>query len=120
MDVTPLIRRDTQIIQSYRGGAFKVSGVGYTNSILILPDQVLEVPDLNDLVTLLLSVRDRIEVFLYGTGDRFVMPSPDFKRRIKEELGLSAEPMDNGAAARTYNVLMAEGRKVAVLLTKAA
>ena len=36
----------------------------------------------------------------------------DLKKTLKEQ-GVSSEPMDTGAACRTYNVLMAEGRRVA-------
>ena len=116
MDVTPLIRRDAQVIQSYKGGSFKVSGQVYTQSIIIMPERVLTLTDNGDL-SALLPFKDDVEVLLYGTGERLVMPDPAFKRQVKEELGIVLEAMDNGAASRTYNVLMAEGRKVAAALT---
>ena len=37
------------------------------------------------------------------------------KARLRER-GIGADPMDTGAACRTYNVLMAEGRRVAAAL----
>lgn len=117
MDVTPLIRRDAQIIQSYKGGSFKVSGEVYTQSIAVMADQVVVLNDASDLSSLLPYSSD-IEVILYGTGERLVMPDPAFKRQVKESLGITPEAMDNGAAARTYNVLMAEGRKVVAILQK--
>jgi uncharacterized protein len=38
-------------------------------------------------------------------------------RRAFAEAGLALEPMDTGAACRTYNVLLAEGRSVGAALT---
>ena len=116
MDVTPLIRRDAQVIQSYKGGIFKVSGQVYPTSILIMPERVLTLTDNHDLAPLA-PYKDDIDVLLYGTGERLVMPDQAFKKRVKEEYGIILEAMDNGAASRTYNVLMAEGRKVAAALT---
>jgi uncharacterized protein len=56
------------------------------------------------------------EVVLLGTGLRAVFPPPavlaEFLRR-----GIGLEAMDNAAAARTFNVLIGEGRQaVAVFL----
>jgi uncharacterized protein len=56
------------------------------------------------------------EVVLLGTGARAVFPPPavlaEFLRR-----GIGLEAMDNAAAARTFNVLIGEGRQaVAVFL----
>jgi uncharacterized protein len=53
------------------------------------------------------------EIILLGTGDRLRFPSPDLLRPlVRAQKGL--EVMDLPAACRTYNVLMGEGRKVAV------
>jgi uncharacterized protein len=117
MDVTPLIRRDAKIIQSYKGGVFRISGQVYTGSVFVLPERVIEWPDHDDFSPLA-PFKDEIEVLLYGTGEKLVMPPPVLKRRVKEELGITLEAMDNGAASRTYNVLMAEGRKVIAALRK--
>lgn len=117
MDVTPLIRRDTQVIQSYKGGLFKVSGQAYTQSIVVMPERVVILTDYQDLSPLL-PFKNDIEVLLYGTGEKAILPDPVLRRKIKEQFGVMLEPMDNGAAARTYNVLVAEGRKVAAILTQ--
>lgn len=55
------------------------------------------------------------EVVLIGTGERLVFPHPriiaQFSRR-----GIGVEIMDTGAACRTYNVLISEGRAVVAAL----
>lgn len=53
-----------------------------------------------------------IEVLLIGTG-RSLQPIPTELRRIFRDAGISADPMSTGAAVRTFNVLLAEGRAVA-------
>lgn len=51
------------------------------------------------------------EVVLLGTGLRVRFPNPGWLRRFYQH-GVGVEIMDNGAACRTYNILMAEGRTV--------
>jgi uncharacterized protein len=55
------------------------------------------------------------EVALLGTGSRQRFPHPRLSRSLNEaRIGL--EVMTTAAACRTYNILMAEGRKVAAAL----
>ncbi len=122
MDVTPLIRADSKIIQSYKGGVFKVSNEIYERSIIVMVDRVIEwapstPPQLLDFAVLE-PFKDRIHVFLFGTGDKQFMLSPALRQQIKNTYGFVVDTMDNGAACRTYNVLMAEGRLVAVGLLR--
>ena len=63
----------------------------------------------------LFDVLDDIDVVLLGTGKSLVFPEPSMKKALKEK-GLHIEVMDSGAACRTYNVLMAEGRRVVAAL----
>ncbi|MCF6219371.1 MAG: Mth938-like domain-containing protein [Gammaproteobacteria bacterium] len=55
------------------------------------------------------------EVILVGTGDKLSFPSPHCAEAILQQ-GVGVEYMDIGAACRTYNILTAEGRHVAVAL----
>ena len=55
------------------------------------------------------------EIVLLGTGSRLRFPHPSLTRAlIDAQIGL--EVMDLGAACRTYNLLMGEGRRVVVVL----
>ena len=63
----------------------------------------------------LLAERDQIEVFLYGSGAAQVFP-PRALREALADRGLHIETMSTGAAARTYNLLLAESRAVAAAL----
>ena len=54
------------------------------------------------------------EVVLLGTGARATFPSQAVLGAFLKR-GVGLETMDNGAAARTFNVLIGEGRKAVVL-----
>jgi uncharacterized protein len=63
----------------------------------------------------LVAEADQYDVLLVGMGDE-IRPIPRELREALKELGVVAEPMSTGAAVRTYNVLLAEDRRVAAAL----
>ena len=52
---------------------------------------------------------------LFGTGARQVLPGAEVRRAFAD-VHIALEAMDTGAACRTYNVLLAEGRPVGAAL----
>ena len=93
----------------------------YTRSLLLDTDRVVEdfparrVEDLDaPAIETVLSLEP--EVVLLGTGARITFPPATVLAQfLKRRVGLEA--MDNAAAARTFNVLIGEGRRaVAVFL----
>ncbi len=119
MDLTPLIESHQKIIQSYRSGHFKISGELYSGSVLVAPHYATEwtregALTLKDFQPLI-EVADSIDIVLLGTGTRIEFLNPILKQALRES-GLHVEPMDTGAACRTYNVLMSEARRVVAAL----
>jgi uncharacterized protein len=121
MDVTPLIPLGRQYIESYGAGGFRVTGEAYVGSILVAPDWTASWPltsiaDL-DLASLepLLAAQPPVEVLLIGCGGAMAFIEPDLRAAARAR-GVVLEPMDTGAACRTYNVLMMEDRRVAAAL----
>ncbi len=55
------------------------------------------------------------ELLLLGTGATLQRPSAGFVEGCRQR-GWRVEPMDSAAAARTFNVLVAEERQVAALI----
>ena len=51
------------------------------------------------------------ELIIIGTGDKLVFPAVDAYSAIIKR-GIGVDFMDTGAACRTYNILMSEGRDV--------
>jgi uncharacterized protein len=121
MDVTPLVPKGRQIIQAYGDGGFRVSGVRHQGAILIFPERTLTWsvagPDGMTLESLaaVTGAVPRIEILLLGTGARMTLV-PAGLRRAFQDAAIALDAMDTGAACRTYNVLMAEDRRVAAAL----
>jgi len=126
MDVTPLVKEGAQIIQGYADGGFRVSGALYNHAVLVFLDKTVEwnveLDGLKGVRVLseadfapLIDVADDIDVVLLGTGKTLVFLDPALRDALKAK-GLHVEVMDSGAACRTYNVLMAEARRVVAAL----
>jgi uncharacterized protein len=108
-------------IDAYGGGGFRFAGMSHRGSILCLPDAITAwdvqtaaalTPASFDLV---FAHQDRVRVLLLGTGRAQVFPN-DGVRAALGEAGIAVEAMSTGAACRTYNVLLGEGRPVAAAL----
>lgn len=122
MDITPAVPSGRQVVESYGDGRFKVSGQHYQGSILVHPLETLSwsASDMAgvtlDSLAPLVAADDRpIEVLLLGCGPDMA-PVPAALRQGLRERGIVVEPMDTGAACRTYNVLLLEERVVAAAL----
>lgn len=121
MDITPLIKGDRKIINSYGAGRFVVSGKEYVNSIILSPVTVdawnMASPFVwNEIVIdQLINAAKDAEVVLVGTGKN-MLPMPSKWRNLFREKNISLDIMDTGAACRTYNVLLSEERRVIAAL----
>lgn len=108
-------------IDAYGDGGFRFADMSHKGSILLLPSGVYGWP-VTDAATV--TAQDFAAVFaetgnvaflIFGSGSEFVLPPRDVREAFAEA-GVGLEPMDTGAAARTFNVLLAEGRDVAAAL----
>ena len=119
MDVTPIIPANRQVIDGYGVASFRIAGVVYQGAVLVLPDAThpWEVSEMAN-VTLesFGAILDRgVEILLLGCGRR-MQPVPAALRQMLRGAGIIVDAMDTGAACRTYNVLLAEDRRVAAAL----
>src|SRR5262245_10168539 len=108
-------------IDTYGDGGFRFAGMSHRGSLLILPSGMHAWPPASmagievDSFALAFAEQEAIGLLLLGTGEKQVFPSADIRRTFA--LGaITLEAMDTGAAVRTYNVLLAEGRAVAAAL----
>jgi uncharacterized protein len=56
-----------------------------------------------------------VDVVFVGTGAQIAHLPQDFRKSL-DDAGIGVESMASPAACRTYNVLLSEGRRVAVAL----
>lgn len=108
-------------IDAYGNGGFRFADMSHRGSLLVLPDRMMAWdavdPAQLDIAALapVLAALSAPWFLLLGTGRTQVFPPAQVRRAfIAARIGLDV--MDTGAAARTYNVLIAEGRPVAAAL----
>jgi uncharacterized protein len=114
--------RDAPSIDAYGEGGFRLSGVWHPGSLLIVSDEALSWPvralaelTPETLQPVLDAGRADVEFLLLGVGARNAQPP----RPVRDALllaGIGLEFMDTPAAARLYNVLTSEGRRLAAAL----
>lgn len=118
---TPAVPPDRQQIQGYDAGGFTISGVRHRGSVIVLPERTLawDVTALDRLTPESLepirAAASGIDILLIGTGATFLLV-PLALRQAVRAWGPVVEPMATPAACRTYNVLLAEERRVAAAL----
>jgi len=104
----------------YGEGYVMVNGVRHETSVLVMPEgevtawPIRDIRDLDEALVARLARLD-LEVLLIGTGRRLSFP-PQQALLPLVHARIGWEAMDSFAACRTYNILMAEGRKVAAAL----
>ncbi|MGI9412043.1 MAG: Mth938-like domain-containing protein [Hyphomicrobiales bacterium] len=108
-------------IDAYGDGGFRFADMSHKGSILLLPSGVYGWP-VSDIAQVtpgdfapVLAEADDVAFLILGCGMEFALPSGAVRDAFAAA-NVGLEPMDTGAAARTYNVLLAEGRAVAAAL----
>ena len=106
---------------AYGNGGFRFADMSHRGSLLALPSGVRAWPvasmaDLTDeVLDPIFTEGDALELLLFGTGlDIAALPARSATRF--REAGIGLDVMQTGAAARTYNILLAENRKVGAAL----
>jgi uncharacterized protein len=107
------------VVRAYSPGVLRIGEREFSRSVILSaealvdwrPQHIAELTaaDLEPALAL------RPEVLLLGSGARQVFPAPALLAQLYAAR-IGFEVMDTGAACRTYNVLVAEGRAVAAAL----
>lgn len=107
------------LIRAYEVGHVQIDQTRYNHSVLVLPDSVQPwAPDsFAELTAVHLEKLASLkpEIVLLGTGSRLRFPATSWLARLMS-MHIGIECMDTGAACRTYNLLMSEGRLVVAAL----
>lgn len=110
------------LIEGYGAGGFRFGGMSHRGSILALPSGIYawraETPadiTIESLAPLFAEERGLVEHLLVGTGIELAPLSGPLRQRLRQA-GIRSEPMQTGAAGRTYSILLGEKRRVGAAL----
>lgn len=114
--------RRAPTIDSYGAGGFRVAGAWRAGSLLIVGDEAfawrprtLADVTVEDFASVVEAGPAVSEFVLLGTG-AVQAPPPRAVRTALERAGLGLEFMSTETAARTYDLLVSEGRRLAAAL----
>jgi uncharacterized protein len=121
MEIRLSIPGGTKVVERYGNGGFFISGERHEGSVLLYRDMLLPWPvgaiteaDFAQLAGFI--GRDPpVEVLLIGCGPSMTLLPATLKNGFRAH-GIVVEPMDTGAACRTFNVMLSEDRRVAAAL----
>jgi uncharacterized protein len=112
--LTEVSYSDVVPVDGYGPGFFRIGGQVYEGAVLTGATGTSQWGGYQDL-PLLMELAGKVDVLLVGTG-REIAQIPTELRRTLEGAGIGVEVMNSPAACRTYNVLLNEGRRVALAL----
>lgn len=106
---------NAQVIQSYGAAGFRIGNTPYDTPVLVLQTTTVSWSGALTMEAFAPLLVPEVEVLLIGTGARHEMVDPALRQALKAR-GVAMDSMDTGAACRTFNILLGEGRKVAAAL----
>ncbi|MEO1153406.1 MAG: Mth938-like domain-containing protein [Pseudomonadota bacterium] len=114
MRMNEITYTDSVPIEGYGPGFFRIGGQVHEGPIAVLPSVISTWGGYDDTATLT-AAAEALDVIFVGTGAEIAHIPPAFRTTL-EEAGIGVEIMSSPAACRTYNVLLSEGRRVALAL----
>ncbi len=108
-------------IDAYGNGGFRFADMSHRGSILCLPSGIYgwDFSEGDALAAAafekVLADAGEIEFLILGTGVD-LRPIPKALKAVFNEYGIASDPMNTGAAVRTYNIMLMESRPVAAAL----
>ncbi len=104
------------VITAYDKNSISINGKTFSKSLIVTTRQLQENWDITAIELLQANHINQVlsfnpELIIIGTGNNLVFPAVEaYSAIIKRGIGIDF--MDTGAACRTYNILMSEGRNV--------
>jgi len=104
------------VITAYDDNSVSINGKPFSQSLIVSTTQLNDDWNLTSIKSLQTSHIEQIltlkpELIIIGTGDKLIFPAVEAYAAIIQQ-GIGVDFMDTGAACRTYNILMSEGRDV--------
>jgi uncharacterized protein len=108
-------------IEAYGKGGFAYADMTHRGSLLCLPDGIWAWPvtkpaEIDEYsLARVFKAANSIDTLIIGTGTEVWMP-PTILREALRTVRVVLDPMQTGAAIRTYNIMLGERRRVAAAL----
>ncbi|MBK5965206.1 hypothetical protein CCR95_14185 [Thiocystis minor] len=104
------------LIDAYGVDGIVIGGRRYRRGLIVTPERIVDLWGPNQPSELMAEHLDELlafspQIIVLGTGRTQIFPDPSLYFRMMEQR-IGFEIMDTGAACRTYNILMSEGRRV--------
>ncbi|WP_456413407.1 Mth938-like domain-containing protein [Thiolapillus sp.] len=108
------------LIEAYEAGCIRIGNTEFRHSLLLMPEKLRdpwELQDLQDLSERHLSqlAAHQPDIILLGSGETQLFPHPSIFAPLMQA-GIGYEVMPTPSACRTYNILLAEDRRVLAAL----
>jgi uncharacterized protein len=119
MKLTDETQAGTNFIRAYTPNEILIGERAVHTNCIVTADQVIDWP-VQSFATLTLADLEPLialkpEIVILGSGSTQQFPDPSLLGAVLSR-GIGCEVMNTGAACRTYNVLVAEDRKVVAAL----
>ncbi|MEO7775841.1 MAG: Mth938-like domain-containing protein [Steroidobacteraceae bacterium] len=120
MKLTQETERGVNLVRGYGAGEVRIQNQVLSRPLLVSAQTLIADWPAQDVLSLTPEQLESIwallpQVVLLGTGAQQVFPPAEIRRAFTSR-GIALEPMDLGAACRTYNVLVQEDRSVVAAL----
>lgn len=114
MRLNEMVFTDAKPVEGYGPGFFRIGGEVIQGPVIAGPMGTRTWGGLDDTESLL-ELADKVDVIFVGTGADIAHLPTDLRDAL-EQAGVGVETMSSPAASRTYNVLLSEGRRIALAM----
>lgn len=114
MRLNEITYSDARPIEGYGPGFFRIGGQVYRGPVLAGPNGTGNWGGYEDTDSLFALAGD-VDVLFIGTGSEISHLPTDLRQQL-DAANIGVEVMASPAACRTYNVLLSEGRRIALAL----
>lgn len=114
MRLNEVVFNDAKPVEGYGPGFFRIGGQVIQGAVITAPSGTRTWAGLDD-SDALEALAAEADVIFIGTGAEIAHLPAGLRHRL-EQAGVGVEAMSSPAAARTYNVLLSEGRRVALAM----
>ncbi len=112
MQLNEVTFTEARPVDGYGPGFFRIAGQVHQGALVVSATGVESWQGYTDDAALL-ALAGTVDVLFIGTGAEIAHIPADLRQKL-EAVGLGHEVMNSPAACRTYNVLLSEGRRIAL------